>query len=46
MRTIVLCNGITPADGESSINLAIIPFVSLKIYISFMGFYIKLQSMD
>lgn len=33
MRTIVLCSGITPADREASINLAIIPSVSLKTYI-------------
>lgn len=46
LKTIVLCNGITPADREASINLAIIPSVSLKTYISFMGFYMKLQSMD
>lgn len=46
LKAIVLCNGITPADREASINLVIIPSVSLKTYIYFMGFYMKLQSMD
>lgn len=46
LKAIVLCNGITPADKEASINLVIIPSVSLKTYIYFMGFYMILQSMD